>query len=96
MHRLSAPFRITCKTSARLKPHRLLKLKVPSDELVEVTVYEPSTIAATTLLLTLTAATACWIPARGAGRVDPLVAFGTNYRQSVWRHHSTPKFLVDV
>ena len=62
MHRLSAPLHITCKTSARLKPHRLLKLKVPSDELVGVSAYEPSAIAATTLLLTLTAATACWIP----------------------------------
>jgi macrolide transport system ATP-binding/permease protein len=39
-----------------------------------VTEYDPLTLAATTLLLTFTAAIACWIPARRAARVDPMVA----------------------
>jgi len=43
-------------------------------QLVGVNVYDPETLAATTLLLTLTAAIACWIPARRAARVDPVVA----------------------
>lgn len=43
-------------------------------QLVGVTMYDPPTLAATTLLLTITAAIACWIPARRAARVDPMVA----------------------
>jgi len=43
-------------------------------QLVGVNVYDPETLAATTLLLTITAAIACWIPARRAARVDPMVA----------------------
>lgn len=44
------------------------------EQLVGVTAYDPITLAATTLLLALTAAVACWIPARRAARVDPMVA----------------------
>lgn len=43
-------------------------------QLVGVTAYDPRTLAAAALLLTMTAAIACWIPARRAARVDPLVA----------------------
>jgi len=43
-------------------------------QLVGVTAYDPPTLAATTLLLTITAAIACWVPARRAARVDPMVA----------------------
>jgi putative ABC transport system permease protein len=44
------------------------------DQLVNVTAYDPPTLAATTLLLILIAAIGCWIPARRAARVDPMVA----------------------
>ncbi len=36
--------------------------------------YDPATLASTTLLLLGTGALACWIPARRAARVDPMVA----------------------
>jgi putative ABC transport system permease protein len=39
-----------------------------------VTAYDPITLAATTLLLTMTAAIACLVPARRAARVDPMIA----------------------
>jgi putative ABC transport system permease protein len=42
---------------------------------VAVTAYDPATLAATVLLLAMTAAIACWMPARRAARVDPMVAF---------------------
>ncbi len=48
--------------------------RVIGTQLVGVTAYDPSTLAATTLLLTITAAMASWIPARRAARVDPMVA----------------------
>lgn len=43
-------------------------------QLVGVTAYDPATLATTTFLLMMTAAVACWIPARRASRVDPMVA----------------------
>jgi putative ABC transport system permease protein len=43
-------------------------------QLTGVTAYDPVTLSATTVLLTLTAAFACWIPARRAARVDPMIA----------------------
>jgi putative ABC transport system permease protein len=43
-------------------------------QLVGVTAYDPQTLAAAAVLLTTTAGIACWIPARRAARVDPLVA----------------------
>jgi len=43
-------------------------------QLAGVKAYDPLTLAATMLLLTMTAAIACWIPARRAARVDPMVA----------------------
>lgn len=43
-------------------------------QLVGVTAYDPATLATTTLLLMMTAAVACWIPARRPSRVDPMVA----------------------
>jgi putative ABC transport system permease protein len=36
--------------------------------------YDPGTLAGTTLLLMGTGALACWIPAKRAARVDPMVA----------------------
>lgn len=48
--------------------------QVIGTQLVGVTVYDPLTFVATTLLLTMTAAIACWIPARRAARVDPMIA----------------------
>ena len=43
-------------------------------QLTGVTAYDPPTLAATTLLLTVTAAVAAWIPARRAARLDPTLA----------------------
>jgi putative ABC transport system permease protein len=48
--------------------------RVIGSQLFGVTAYDPLTLAATTLLLTMTAALACWIPARRAARVDPMEA----------------------
>jgi predicted permease len=45
-----------------------------SAQLVGVRVYDPETLAGTTFLLIITAAVACWIPARRAAQVDPVVA----------------------
>jgi putative ABC transport system permease protein len=42
--------------------------------LVGVTAYDPRTLATVAVSLTTIAAIACWIPARRAARVDPLVA----------------------
>jgi putative ABC transport system permease protein len=36
--------------------------------------YDPATLAGTASLLAATGVLACWIPARRAGRVDPMVA----------------------
>ena len=43
-------------------------------ELVGINAYDPATLATTTLVLILTAALACWVPARRAWRVDPVIA----------------------
>jgi hypothetical protein len=43
-------------------------------QLVGVAAYDPPTLAAAAVLLAVTAATASWIPARRAARVDPMVA----------------------
>ena len=48
--------------------------RVMGTQLVGVTAYDPLTLGATTLLLMFTAAFACWIPARRAARVDPMIA----------------------
>jgi putative ABC transport system permease protein len=40
----------------------------------DVKPYDPLTLAGTSLLLVVTGALACWIPARRAARVDPMVA----------------------
>ncbi len=55
-------------------PLSLVLGRVIGTQLVGVTVYDPFTLVATTGLLTMTAAIACWIPARRAARVDPMVA----------------------
>jgi len=52
----------------------LVLVRILETQLVGVSVYDPPTLVATTLLLTITAAIACWIPARRAARVDPMVA----------------------
>jgi ABC-type antimicrobial peptide transport system permease subunit len=48
--------------------------RVLGTQLVGVTAYDPRTLATVAVLLTTIAAIACWIPARRAARVDPLVA----------------------
>jgi putative ABC transport system permease protein len=48
--------------------------RVLGTQLVGVTAYDPPTLAIAAVLLTTIAAIACWIPARRAARVDPLVA----------------------
>jgi putative ABC transport system permease protein len=52
----------------------LVLVRFLETQLAGMTAYDPATLAATTALLTMTAAIACWIPARSAARVDPLVA----------------------
>ena len=41
---------------------------------MNVSAGDPLTFAATTLLLAATSVAACWLPARRASRVDPMVA----------------------
>jgi ABC-type antimicrobial peptide transport system permease subunit len=36
--------------------------------------YDPATLAITVMLLLITGVLACWIPARRAAKVDPMVA----------------------
>jgi putative ABC transport system permease protein len=48
--------------------------RILGTQLVGVTAYDPQTLAAAAALLTAIAGVACWIPARRAARVDPLVA----------------------
>jgi ABC-type antimicrobial peptide transport system permease subunit len=45
-----------------------------ASQLVGVTAYDPQTLAMAAGLLSMTGAIACWIPARRAARVDPLLA----------------------
>jgi putative ABC transport system permease protein len=52
----------------------LLLSRLISTQLVGVAAYDPATLGAMTLILMLTAAVACWIPARRAAQVDPLIA----------------------
>jgi putative ABC transport system permease protein len=40
----------------------------------DVKPYDPVTLVSTVLLLLVTGVVACWIPARRAARVDPMVA----------------------
>jgi putative ABC transport system permease protein len=39
-----------------------------------VSAYDPATLIAVPLLLLVTGLIACWVPARRAARVDPLIA----------------------
>jgi putative ABC transport system permease protein len=52
----------------------LLLARVIATQLWGVSAYDPYTLAAVTTLLLVTGLVACWIPARRASRVDPLVA----------------------
>jgi len=45
-----------------------------SSLLFEITPLDPATFSAVSLLLLAVALTACWIPARGAARMDPVQA----------------------
>jgi len=55
-------------------PLSLVLGRVIGTQLVGVTAYDPPTLVAAAVLLTITAVIACWIPARRAARVDPMVA----------------------
>jgi putative ABC transport system permease protein len=48
--------------------------KVLATQLWGVSPYDPATLIAVPLLLLLTGLVACWVPARRAARVDPLIA----------------------
>jgi putative ABC transport system permease protein len=52
----------------------LVLVRFLETQLAGMSAYDPATLVATTTLLTMTAALACWIPARRAARVDPLIA----------------------
>ncbi len=52
----------------------LLGRAIEADLSPGVKPYDPATLVGTTLLLVATGALACWIPARRAARVDPMVA----------------------
>ena len=48
--------------------------RVIATQLWGVSAYDPLTLVSVVLLLLMTGVVACWIPARRAARVDPLVA----------------------
>jgi ABC-type antimicrobial peptide transport system permease subunit len=48
--------------------------RVAGSLLVDVAPYDPATVTVVITLVTLAAVVACWVPARRASRVDPLVA----------------------
>ena len=52
----------------------LLLARVIATQLWGVSAYDPFTLSAVSVLLLITGLIACWIPARRAARVDPLVA----------------------
>jgi putative ABC transport system permease protein len=52
----------------------LLLARVIATQLWGVSAYDPMTLTAVTVLLLVTGLVACWIPARRASHVDPLVA----------------------
>jgi putative ABC transport system permease protein len=71
---VNAGLRLVAAGIALGMPVSLLLGRVIETQLVGVTTYDPPTLAMTTLLLTMTGGLACWIPARRAARVDPMVA----------------------
>ena len=52
----------------------LLEVRVLSSLLFNVSTHDPITLVGVSLVLIVTAALACYIPARRATRVDPLIA----------------------
>jgi putative ABC transport system permease protein len=52
----------------------LLLARLIATQLWGVSPYDPLTMGGVTVLLLLTGMVACWIPARRAAQVDPLVA----------------------
>ena len=52
----------------------LMLVRWMGSQLIGVTAYDPTTLLIAPLLLLLTAAFACWIPARRAASVDPMIA----------------------
>jgi putative ABC transport system permease protein len=48
--------------------------RLASSLLVDVAPYDPATVGVVISLVTLSAVLACWVPARRASLVDPLVA----------------------
>jgi ABC-type antimicrobial peptide transport system permease subunit len=52
----------------------LILARLIATQLWGVSPYDPMTMGGVTVLLLLTGMVACWIPARRASQVDPLVA----------------------